>query len=467
MKKLLTLITASTLAFYMQGCLEESIAAGDEEVESSSSVKDEQSSSSKAKSSSSKEKSSSSKAKSSSSKAKSSSSVAKSSDSKSKSSSSVAASSSSKAKSSSSVVKSSSSSAKSSSSVASSSSLASSSSVAESSSSEEVATTFVFGSNYMVGELRWIVDGKISEEKLEFNQDSRLRSVDGNLFVLERLSADNLALIDAKKKTVKWQIDLGANANPTDVVKANKDEIWLALDGAENFVKVAVKDGKITKTVKTGDFSVNNAGTPHLVDLEVSGDTLFALFQRYYTEGWNSVFEVPGLLAMYKLNNGDLLDTIWLETKNPTAMGFVKGKLYVASMGEYNDSYGTDADNTRGIELVDLSKKKSSLFVGGETLGGGIYDFVVDSKNALAYAVIYKFYGSAPIAKVNLADGSFEMLSINDAEGSLALDGNGVLYAGDRSYGAEAAYVYEAGVVTKIAAASADVLPPYSIAIVK
>ena len=482
MKKLLTLIAASSLAFYMQACSDSATSADDEvDLVSSSSDDEDISSSSKVKSSASKNKSSSSKAKSSSSKvkssdskAKSSSSVAKSSDSKAKSSSSVAKSSDSKAKSSSSVAKSSDSKAKSSSSVAkssssitpSSSSVVKSSSSVASSSSKDVVTAYVFGSDYTSGELRWVINNKISEDKLPFNQDSKIIPVDGNLFVLERYGADNLALVDMATNTVKWQIDLGANANPSDLVKANKDEVWLALDGEAKFIKVAVKDGKITKTVKTEAFAQAEGQSPHLVDFEVSGDTLFALFQRYTAEGWTTSYPAPGLLAMYKLSDGALLDTIGLAKKNPIAMGFAKGKLYVGSMAEYNNDWGTDADDARGIEVVDFAKKTSSMVVDGVKLGGGIYAFVVDAKNAIAYASIYKVGGNVPVAKVDLASGSVEFVSgIPDAEGSLAVDAAGVLYVGDRSYGASALYVYDA-MATKISA-PASALPPYSIAIVK
>ena len=463
MKKLLTLVAASSLAFYMQACSDSATSADPDEVDLVSSSSVAKSSSSKAKSSSSKAKSSSSKKVSSSSaKAKSSSSVVKSSSSKAKSSSSVVKSSSSKAKSSSSVVQSSSSKAKSSSSV-----VKSSSSVAVSSSSEAIATTFVFGSDYTNGELRWVVDGKISDDKLSFNQDSKIVSVDGNLFVLERYGADNLALVDVSKKKVKWQIDLGADANPSDVVKANDNEVWLALDGAAKFVKVAVKDGKITKTVKTDAFAQAEGQSPHLVDFEVSGDTLFALFQRYTSENWVTSFPAPGLLAMYKLNDGTLLDTIGLAKKNPIAMGFAKGKLYVGSMAEYNDSWGTDADDARGIEVVDFAKKTTSIVVDGAKLGGGIYAFVVDAKNAVAYASIYKVGGNVPVVKVDLAKKTVETVSgIADAEGSLVVDAAGVLYAGDRSYGASSVYTYNAGTAKKITA-PAGALPPYNIAIVK
>lgn len=487
MKKLLSLLVASSFAFYMQACSDSATSADDDEVDLvSSSSDDDASSSSKAKSSSSKKvnsssskkvssssvkaKSSSSKGKSSSSvkasssdsKAKSSSSVAKSSDSKAKSSSSVAKSSDSKAKSSSSVAKSSSSVAKSSSSVA-----KSSSSVATSSSSENVVTTYVFGSDYVTGELRWVVDGKISAKSIQLNQDSKVISAGENLFVLERYGADNIVLIDQKGQKIKWQQSFETNDNPSDVVKASDTEVWVGLEGPNKIVKVSVADGKVTKTIKTDDFAKAEGQFANVVDLEVSGDTLFALFRRAVA-GWPAGYPDPGLLAMYKLNDGTLLDTIRLAKMDPSAMAFANGKLYVASAGQYEASGATLADDTRGIEVVDFAKKTSTTVVDGTKLGGGIYAFAVDAKNGIAYAAIYKNYGDVPLVQVDLSAKTVKSIAgVSDVEGGLAFDAaTSSLYIGDRSYGSEAVYVYKASKLSKLEAAD-GVLPPYSIAIVK
>jgi len=466
MKKLLSLLVASSFAFYMQAC-SDATSADDDEIDlvssssdgdASSSSKAKSSSSKKVKSSSSKKTSSSSvKAKSSSSKKVSSSSAkAKSSSSKKVSSSSV------KAKSSSSVAKSSSSVAKSSSSVA-----KSSSSVVISSSSEEVVTTYVFGSDYTTGELRWVVDGKISAKSIQLNQDSKVISAGENIFVLERYGADNIVLIDQKGQKIKWQQSFETNDNPSDVVKASDTEVWVGLEGPNKIVKVAVADGKVTKTIKTDDFAKAEGQFANVVDLEVSGDTLFALFRRAVA-GWPAGYPDPGLLAMYKLNDGTLLDTIRLAKVDPSAMAFVNGKLYVASAGQYDASGATLADDTRGIEVVDFAKKASTTVVDGTKLGGGISSFAVDAKNGIAYAAIYKNYGDVPLVQVDLSAKTVTSIAgVSDVEGSLAFDAaTSSLYIGDRVYGSEAVYVYKAGKVSKLEAA-AGVLPPYSITIMK
>lgn len=345
----------------------------------------------------------------------------------------------------------------------------SSSAEAESSSSsteESAGKLYVFGSDYTSGELRFVEDGKLSEEKATFNQDTKIVAVGGELFALERYGADNLALLDSAMGVV-WQVALDDAGNPSDAVKIDDSKIWVALEGAPKLLQVSVKDGKTLKTVETSDFTTEGATSPNLVDLEVSGDTLFALFQRYVydAETWTTSFP-NGLLALYRLDDGELLDTVSLASQNPTAMAFADGNLYVAFQGEYNDSYGTDADDKRGIEKVDLEELESELVVSGEKLGGGVYAFAVDAENGIAYAAVYKAYGDVPLAKIDLASAKVSFVEgVSDAEGSLCF-ADGVLYVGDRTYGSESVYVYDGADVSKVENAD-GALAPYSIAFVR
>lgn len=177
--------------------------------------------------------------------------------------------------------------------------------------------------------------------------------------------------------------------------------------------------------------------TPNAADLEVSGDTLFAVFQRYTLsdDGYTALFNDNGLLALYKLSDGTLLDTIPLVTKNPSAVKVVKGSVYVATHGEYNESWGTDADDNRGIEKIDLKKKKSELWVSGTALGGGVTLFEVNAKTGKGYVAIDKYYGSVPVVEVDLASKSVKNIDgVTDATGGFFMDASGKLYIGDRGF---------------------------------
>lgn len=207
--------------------------------------------------------------------------------------------------------------------------------------------------------------------------------------------------------------------------------------------------------------------TPNAADLEVSGDTLFAIFQRSYTgDDFNMKYDDNGLLALYKLSDGTLLDTITLATKNPQAVKMVKGSLYVATLGEFNTvTWGTDADENRGIEKIDLKNKKSELWVSGTALGGGIYMMETNPKDGKAYTVINKGYDAnfnadMPVMEVDLASKTVKSVGkIYDGSGSMFYDAkSNLMYIGERGFidwstydmGPMVAYSYDGTALTAL-----------------
>ena len=336
-----------------------------------------------------------------------------------------------------------------------------------SSSAEDVVTAAVFGTDYTTGELRWVINGKkISEKSVAFFQDSKVIANGSDLYVLERMGADNITKLNPKEleekveKAVVWQIPLDDGANPTDVAFSGENA-WVALQNADSLVRISTKDGKISKSIKTTDFAYEGETSPYVADIELNDGKLYVLMQRYMLDPatWATTYP-KGLLAIYDASTGDLKDTVQLLKKNPTAMTFFDGSLYVASQGEYNAAYGTDADEERGIEKVNLAEKKSELIVSGKTLGGGIYAFAAE--HGIAYAAIYKSYGDVPLAKIDLAAKTASTVEgIADAEGSLAVKG-GVVYVGDRSSGAEKVFVVKDGKASAVETVE-GALAPYSI----
>lgn len=336
-----------------------------------------------------------------------------------------------------------------------------------SSSAEDVVTAVVFGSDYKTGELRWVINGKkLSEKSIAFIQDSKVIANGSDLYVLERMGADNITKLNPKEleekveKAVVWQIPLDDGANPTDVAFSGENA-WVALQNADSLVRISTKDGKISKSIKTTDFAYEGETSPYVADIELNDGKLYVLMQRYMLDPatWATTYP-KGLLAIYDASTGDLKDTVQLLKKNPTAMTFFDGSLYVASQGEYNAAYGTDADEERGIEKVNLAEKKSELIVSGKTLGGGIYAFAAE--HGIAYAAIYRSYGDVPLAKIDLAAKTASTVEgIADAEGSLAVKG-GVVYVGDRSFGAEKVFVVKDGKASAVETVE-GALAPYSI----
>lgn len=333
----------------------------------------------------------------------------------------------------------------------------------------ELAGVIFDGGDYQVpeGELRWIdVEGNISEKSLSFYQDSRVATNGNDVFVMEGLGTDNVSLVkpefieEGAKKAVVWQVKF-ENSNPVDMA-FDGEEAWVALQNADSLVKISTKDGKVVKSIKTGEFATGEEVSPYVTDVEFDDGTLYVLMQRYSSDE-NFVFTYPkGLVAIYDGSTGKLQDTIQLVTNNPTKFTLYKGNLYVATMGEYNENFGTDADNKRGIEKVDLKAKKSELLVSGEKLGGGIYGFTAE--DGVAFAAIYKAWGSTPVVKIDLENKTVEEVKgIADAQATLAYK-DGALYAGDHTMGKEKIYVYKDGKLTGFEQPK-GAQAPYSIAL--
>jgi DNA-binding beta-propeller fold protein YncE len=329
----------------------------------------------------------------------------------------------------------------------------------------------VFGSDYQTGELRWIdKDGEISKKSLSFHQDSKVVTNGADLYVLERKGADNITKIDPDKlesegkKAVVWQVSLDDDANPTDMA-FDGDQAWVALQNADSLVKISTKDGKVKKSIKTGKFAYEGEKSPYVADIELDDGFLYVLFQRYtMDENWVTTYP-KGLLAIYDASSGDLKDTIQLKTKNPSTIAIVDGEVYVATHGEYNAASGTDADSKRGIEKVNVSKKKSELLISGEKLGGGIVSMVVDDD--IVYVNIdlgmdANYAAIQELKKVNLSSKKVEDIDgFTDMSGSMAID-DGLLYVGDR--GASAVVTWN-GKKKNTIKQPKGALPPYNIAL--
>lgn len=333
---------------------------------------------------------------------------------------------------------------------------------------------FVFGSDYKSGELRWMNpgDSALSSDSLGFYNDSKIIARGEYLFVLSRESgSENIAVIDAEKisegkSAVIGQHSIEAGSNPNDLAFVSDSVAWLAEYNLAKLIKINPFTGKALDSVSTAAFAAKGATSPNMADLAITGDTLIALMQR----SANYVFSNPGLVALYNTGTGKLLDTISLKTSNPQAMAIYKGKLWIATAGAYNASYGFDADSLRGLESIDLTVKNpaAELVKTGKDFGGGLYgSLVLDSADGILYAPVYVSYGSVSLASYDIAGKSIGMVKgIKDAEGSLCFDEySGELYIGDRTYGSEKIYAYADGTLTGIDGGNA--LAPYGIALAR
>jgi len=341
----------------------------------------------------------------------------------------------------------------------------------EDSASQGLVLDFTVSSDYKSAELRWMStdSSTLSTGAMPFYFDSRLAVNGSTLYVLERMGADNLNCVDLTRigeSAAVTQVALDDGSNPFDVAVSG-GKAWVTLASASylqafNPTTCALGDKvDLSAYQQAGELSSNASA------IVASGDTLLVLVQRLKSEvsaaGWTMLNPtLPGLLVRIDARTASVLDTIQLLYRNPAAAILHKGKLYVAGSGNLMDA--TTSDATRGLEVVDLATAKTTSLADGVALGGGAAAIALDEASGVLYTSVYAAYGNQPVKPVSLATGAVgaALPGVADSFGELAFDAKtGLLYIGDRTFGAEALKVYNGSTVQNVGAGNA--LAPYDL----
>jgi hypothetical protein len=299
---------------------------------------------------------------------------------------------------------------------------------------------------------------RLSAGTLSFNQDARVSSGGGSIFVLEN-NPGNLSCILPKKicnaSAIK-QKSLDAQYPHEAAVIGTKG--YIALND-EDYVQVF--DISTCTLGEKINLPISGANAS---SIKVSGDTLLVALQRL--ENWSAT--KPGLLVRINANTKNLIDTIQLKLYNPHSTVLNNGKLYVSSQGVYDTNPPYALDFTKaGVEVVDLAKGTTEILVTGTQLGGGANGIALDEANQTLYVSVQVVYMNQPVKPVNLANKSVgaALPNIADSFSGLVFDEVAKkLFVGDNS--GLKVYNPETKKTTAIDEGT-DALPPYSLAIVR
>ncbi len=316
-----------------------------------------------------------------------------------------------------------------------------------------------FTTNYETGVLRRMNPDATSLQagEIEFYQDSKVFADGKNIFVLERMGADNLSCIQADKigdLASIVQRALAPNSNPYEVTVVGNTG-YIALNGLD-YVQI---------------FDVNTCALGTQINLPIEeayassikayGNELLVVAQRLeIVEG--SPYPTatkPGLLIRINATTKAIIDMIPLNFYNPSSAVLSNGKLYVSSVDDYY------LFENAGVEVVDLATGISEVLVTSAQLGGGVSNIALDESNKILYASVYISWGNAPVKPINLnnnaAIGS-ALLNITDA-GEIVFDSeNNRLFIAD----AGGLKAYDTGTKTTTPIGG-DALAPYSLAIAR
>ncbi len=246
-------------------------------------------------------------------------------------------------------------------------------------------TLAVTTTNYQTGALALFdVENRLAQ--LSFSpvfSDAVVKSFDetSDIFVINRLGADNIQRIDRKTGKTLQQFSLGVGANPQDMVIVGENTYVSCLQIPE-LLKVNLATGTIIRRINLSQFS-DTDGTPESARMILKGNHLWIQLQKLNQTG---SFAPVGTAQIVIIDtNTDLIaEVLDMKGSNPVTefKSSPDGKWLVADAG----LVGSQSELDGGIEIIDPEKKESLGFLTTENkLGGDLVDFeCISSKECLA-----------------------------------------------------------------------------------
>jgi DNA-binding beta-propeller fold protein YncE len=221
-------------------------------------------------------------------------------------------------------------------------------------------------------------------------RDAVARSFDDLIYVVNRLYADNIQVLDpADNFHTRLQCSTGNGTNPHDIAVVSRHKAYVTLFEKRELLIVNPSAQRDCSDFVLGHIDLSSLadadGVPDMDQMAVVGDRLYVSLQRLDI---NTVLRLPagnGAIAVIDLATDQLVGSIELSGPNPFAatkgLTVRDGALWISEAGEFNVFDG-------GIERVDLATGTAGGFRATETeLGGDITDFAIVSDHR-AYAIV-------------------------------------------------------------------------------
>ena len=221
-------------------------------------------------------------------------------------------------------------------------------------------------------------------------RDSVVRSFDGLVYVVNRLFADNIQVLDpADGLRTHMQCSTGNGTNPHDIAFVSRHKAYVSLFEEHELLIVNPSARPDCADFILGRIDLSSLadadGIPDMDQMAIVGARLYVALQRLDI---NSVLRLPaenGALAVVDTTTDQLVGAIELSGENP--FGATKGltvrdgAIWVSETGRFNVLDG-------GLERIDLASGRATGFAVSEAdLGGDVTDFAIVSDH-LAYAIL-------------------------------------------------------------------------------
>lgn len=312
-------------------------------------------------------------------------------------------------------------------------------------------TAVILGSSFTdpVGTLNLIPINEprtASQNLVTTHSDAVVRSFLGRLYVVNRLGADNIQVVDPADFSVPLQCSTGQGTNPQEILLTRSFRGYVTLYQPEGNSDLAVDDllivdpeasdcaGFITGTIDLTPLTADDGDRlARASSMALVGDQLFVAVQDL-PSGFASP-DQPGKIAVIDVGSNAVTGTVTLAGRNPVDISYSPetGRIYAAEA-----DYADTSSPFGGIEVVNTETLESATFIDDLDLGGAPGDIEVAGDRGF---VVVGFFDEAfnfltKVVSFGLdPDQAPTLTEVYRSQGfiqDIAVDENGLLLVGDR-----------------------------------
>jgi len=329
------------------------------------------------------------------------------------------------------------------------------------------ATDFSTQGTVSIVTVRYDTQFKVSRDVELVSGDAVAAASAGGAFVVNRLSFDNIQILDpAKGFTTARQFSTGSGSNPHDALLAAPGRLYIPrYETAFNDILIAdPSTGGTLGTIPLGAIAANASHSARPDRLVLANGLVLATLQNIDS----TFFEYgPGLLAFIDPSDGTVVRAITLAGQNPIGPPSIRpdnGAVYLADAGVFQGLLPQTLSG--GIEVIDpISLTTRGILVDDDDLGGNVSGVAVAS-GTVGYAVVVTSASRNDVVAFDPNSGAIGSTILSTAAfiPEIRYDGDGFLLVAEHDLSNPRLRVFDAATGTEITRIALS-LPPSSMAI--
>ncbi|MBD3161599.1 MAG: T9SS type A sorting domain-containing protein [Candidatus Eisenbacteria bacterium] len=337
-----------------------------------------------------------------------------------------------------------------------------------------LAVTTDFFSAGSISSMETSAPWDVQADLAPIGSDAVARCHDGLIYVVNRLGADNVQVIDPSQgfQTIR-QFTVGPGTNPQDIALVSPTRAYVTRYETNDLLKVDPSTGEHLGTISLAAFA-DDDGLCEMHRMHVQGDSLLVQVQRMFRQDWPDPWipVAPSYLAVVDLRTDQLVD---MDPGEPGMQGIALAGLNPTAPIQFDPFTGdllvlttarADLVDQGGIERVDPRTMQSvGMLITEQEIGGNGIDFALAEREK-GYVVASDLDFNTFLASFDPAAGG-PATPLYEPEGYVLTDllvyPNGHLFLADRDFFTPGIRVYDTTTDALIDGPLDTGLPPFEL----